>query len=585
VGGAGSRWQNVNRLAIGSAGGVSTVNVKNQGVLTVIAALSIEAGSTVDVGASAVSTENGFVNVGEGGATILGAVRLGAGGALGGRGTVLGNVVNDGGRVRPGSSPGILTINGNYVQNAGGTLEIEVGGFAAGTQHDKLVVSPPGTATLNGQLSVPLIDGFAPAAGDEVTFLTATSITGAFTSISATGLPSNIAVRVRSDVEGPLEARRIRFVNPLTEIELNAPAGEDPPPVSWNNIASWKNIVDPEQPRVPDTADIINVSNASESPQTLQVETQDAFVHQLALVNNDQPLTVEVANVNLSAVASATIGENATIELHDGNLVSGQVQVVAGGTLTGNGAVRADELVVGATMGSDVATLSPGLGVGAMDIKGDYTQGVGGELVLEVASGSQFDTITLDGNGAFGGRLTVEVTDDAQVQPGATLQVITATSLDPDAEFELVRTEGSTDTVFVPMFDDRSGDALSVGTPFNATLSLVGKPRGDLDLDGVFNPAADAAALAQAFANPAGYKNLHQGVAGSIMGNVNNDDFFDFDDIKAFRQLAGMSASELARIFQEAGMAPEPASGLLAIMFIVGGRFARPIAKRAPSGA
>ena len=44
---------------------------------------------------------------------------------------VNGNVVNSG-TVAPGASVGQLTVNGNYTQNASGTLRIEVAGARTG---------------------------------------------------------------------------------------------------------------------------------------------------------------------------------------------------------------------------------------------------------------------------------------------------------------------------------------------------------------------------------------------------------------------------------------------------------------------
>ena len=56
------------------------------------------------------------------------------GGQLIGNGTFTGPIRNNGGIVGPGHSPGKITVNGNYIQGAGGTLNIEIGGGAAGTE-------------------------------------------------------------------------------------------------------------------------------------------------------------------------------------------------------------------------------------------------------------------------------------------------------------------------------------------------------------------------------------------------------------------------------------------------------------------
>lgn len=92
-------------------------------------------------------------------------------GRLTGVGTVNGSVDNQTGTVAPGASPGTLSVNGNYSQGAGGTLEIEVEGTAAG-QFDKLAVG--GNATLGGTLALKPSAGYAASAapGNSVQVLT-----------------------------------------------------------------------------------------------------------------------------------------------------------------------------------------------------------------------------------------------------------------------------------------------------------------------------------------------------------------------------------------------------------------------------
>ncbi|HEY5942699.1 MAG TPA: hypothetical protein VIT89_07560 [Solirubrobacterales bacterium] len=92
-------------------------------------------------------------------------------GTLRGSGTITGAVVNSGGVVKPGDSPGTLSLTGSYVQEAGGRLEIEVAGTGAG-QFDALAVG--GVATLGGTLALVPSGGYADSAaiGDSVAFLT-----------------------------------------------------------------------------------------------------------------------------------------------------------------------------------------------------------------------------------------------------------------------------------------------------------------------------------------------------------------------------------------------------------------------------
>ncbi len=103
------------------------------------------------------------------------------GGTLGGNGVVNGNVSNSSGNVNPGSSAGILTVNGTYSQGAMGQFTAEVGGSDPGAGHDRLAVSS--TATLAGNLTVARINGFIPNVGQEFTILTASSRIGTFDSV------------------------------------------------------------------------------------------------------------------------------------------------------------------------------------------------------------------------------------------------------------------------------------------------------------------------------------------------------------------------------------------------------------------
>jgi fibronectin-binding autotransporter adhesin len=131
---------------------------------------------------TAVTFGNSFVNGGvlAVNGTLTSPVLVNPGGTLGGSGTVIGNVTNNG-RVAPGNSLGTLTINGNYTQTRDGTLAVEVSPSGA----DRLVVG--GAATLGGTLL------FLPQAalfteGPSFTVLTANSIQGAFDTVS--GAPS-----------------------------------------------------------------------------------------------------------------------------------------------------------------------------------------------------------------------------------------------------------------------------------------------------------------------------------------------------------------------------------------------------------
>src|SRR5262249_5051633 len=92
-------------------------------------------------------------------------VTLTGGAVLKGTGTIAGSVVNTAGTVAPGNSPGIITINGDYTQGSGGALNIEVQGTNPATpDFDQLIVN--GAVSLDGTLSVSLLNGFTPSVAD-----------------------------------------------------------------------------------------------------------------------------------------------------------------------------------------------------------------------------------------------------------------------------------------------------------------------------------------------------------------------------------------------------------------------------------
>jgi len=106
-------------------------------------------------------------------------INVGAGAIFAGAGSV-GAVVNEG-QVSPGNllaAAGSLNVVGDFTQNAGGILDIELAGISPGTSFDQLVVA--GLASLSGTLAVSLLDGFVPAAGDVFAIVTGGRISGAF---------------------------------------------------------------------------------------------------------------------------------------------------------------------------------------------------------------------------------------------------------------------------------------------------------------------------------------------------------------------------------------------------------------------
>ena len=129
--------------------------------------LSVASGQTFAF-ANTYAQSAGVTEIASGG-TLQAAPTL-TGGVLRGGGQVSGNVTNTSGTVRPGGSPGTLTVTGGYAQGAAGVLEIDVDGTGQGSGHDHLAVG--GAASLDGTVAVVKGAGFDPAASDTFQFLT-----------------------------------------------------------------------------------------------------------------------------------------------------------------------------------------------------------------------------------------------------------------------------------------------------------------------------------------------------------------------------------------------------------------------------
>jgi hypothetical protein len=152
------------------------VTFNNRGVVEVVTGI-------LDFGAygGGYTQSAGTLSLSGGNIVVTGAMLNIQGGSLSGTGKITGPVTNAG-VINLGASPGTLTIIGNYTQGASGTLNVEVGGLAVGSQFDQLSVS--GQLVLAGTLNVTLINGFAPNSGDRFPIVTGGSRSGQFTIIN-----------------------------------------------------------------------------------------------------------------------------------------------------------------------------------------------------------------------------------------------------------------------------------------------------------------------------------------------------------------------------------------------------------------
>ena len=176
----------------------SSTPVTNSGTITIdsLRSLAVQGGDLANAGTVTIATFGTVVVSGNytqtDGQTVLndgiltaGLVDL-EGGTLSGTGVINGSVLNNAELdVGQPGSPGTLTIVGDYTQTSGGNLVIEIGGPGAGTDFDQVNIT--GQASLDGTLTVNLINGFVPHSGDSFTVMTFGSEMGTFATLSGDG--------------------------------------------------------------------------------------------------------------------------------------------------------------------------------------------------------------------------------------------------------------------------------------------------------------------------------------------------------------------------------------------------------------
>ena len=178
-------------IGTGTLTGTSLFDVRNGSIsapLTGTVGLTKSTVGTVTL--SGTDTYTGATTVNAGRLNVNGSITsnttVASGATLGGTGTINSantTTVQSGGRVAPGTSPGILNT-GNVSFASGSTFAVELNGTTVGTQYDQLNVT--GTVALgNAVLSTAL--GFTPANGDTFTIINnddSDAITGTFNGLA-----------------------------------------------------------------------------------------------------------------------------------------------------------------------------------------------------------------------------------------------------------------------------------------------------------------------------------------------------------------------------------------------------------------
>jgi hypothetical protein len=239
-------------------------------------------------------------------------------------------------------------------------------------------------------------------------------------------------------------------------------------------------------------------------------------------------------------------------------------------------------VIVGAASGEADATLRPGLSVGHLGIQGNYEQGAGGTMAIEVdgTGAGQFDTISVSGGAKLGGMLVVDASELDTIAPGTIIPVLSAGNLAASGVFEDVQTIGNNEIFFAPTYAPGVGTLGELATGSEAVcnagaMCVVGYFKGDMNRNGRFDPA-DVESFALALTRPVDYHGSF-GLFGTAPGDLDGwgtlsfspNGVLDFDDIPGFNAVMasnGVSTAGLAAAIA-AFQVPEPS----AIVLLLGG--------------
>jgi autotransporter-associated beta strand protein len=145
-------------------------------------------------------------------------------------------------------------------------------------------------------------------------------------------------------------------------------------------------------------------------------------------INKTSPGTLRLAGNNTFAGGVTVSAGTLWIDSAIGSATGTGLVNVLGGTLTGSGAIAGSL--------ESRSLVSPGLSPGTISVGGHYAQILDGELLIEIASAADFDTLLVTGDVDLDGKLTVHLLDDFVPSLGQTFAIITAADVDGTFEIE-----------------------------------------------------------------------------------------------------------------------------------------------------
>lgn len=419
-----------------NAGSAINVGGNNQIAGNYLAGTSITFGGVTSGGGRAlalagISLDNNTVNTrgGPGGGDLAGGLVFNASGdAVPVSAQTAGGIVVPGGIVTPN---GAIAASGTVVAgaSAGSSGSVLLGATGAYTKGASSVILVPGSPVYTTTLTVDgnMANGAAPTAL-RVTAATAT-LTGTNTYTGGTfvdagalvtgsaNLPANQPVSLTNGSQLVFnQATAGTFGGVISGTGSLSKLGTGVLTVVGNNTYSGGTFVSAgtliaSSSALPASQ---NVSVAAGSTLVLNQTTDGVFAGNITGAGAVQK--TGAAALTLSNSTTAAIALQAGALYFNGGI--GTTTVSAGALLGGNGTVGGNLVNNG--------TVSPGYSPGAITVTGNYTQSATGLLVIELASGTSFDRLTVNGPATLAGTLQVDVLNGYNPL-GQTFTFLTAT--------------------------------------------------------------------------------------------------------------------------------------------------------------
>ena len=238
-----------------------------------------------------------------------------------------------------------MTIQGNYTQGAGGSLNVALGGTGAGVGYDQLAVT--GTASLGGTINISTINGYVPPVGTSFQVLTFASKTGDFQTYNGLYIAGQIGLLpAYSPSSNPANLTLTTAGNVVNDW-IN-PAGGD-----WDTASNWTYGVPVagQSVAIPYSGITVTHTQATAEPMIASLDdlaTLDITSGSIALGDGSStlggPVTVGAAGTlsvaaGASVLVESTLSDAGAVTFSSGDQVNvdDYEEFAVSGSLTANG--------------------------------------------------------------------------------------------------------------------------------------------------------------------------------------------------------------------------------------------------------